>query len=725
MVPRATELSRRVLPSSSDILKFIADAPGSAGKREIARAFGLHGADRLALKALLREMEDAGQLDRTPTRDYHSGGALPKVTVIRVAEIASDGAAFAVPDSWEQAAPPPRIRVVERGRQGAPGVGDRMLARIEQVGNGYRAHPMKRLASRAEALLGVLQGAPGRWFLAPTDKKARGEMPVSDPGEAKAGDLVLAEPHGRGPHTSARVTQVLGDPFEPRAFSLIAIHAKRIPHVFPHAVLAEADEAAGRAWGAREDLTALPFLTIDPADARDHDDAVWAEADPDHEGYWRAIVAIADVSWFVRPHSALDREARLRGNSVYFPDRVVPMLPHALSADACSLVEGAPRAVLACHLGIGPGGKVTSHRFTRATIRCVTNIAYEDAQASIDLGKGEYYAMLAPLWDAWRALAQGRAARGPLDLDLPERRVVLDAEGRIAEIGTRERLDAHRLIEEYMIAANVAAAQALDARKAPCVYRDHEAPSHEKLMAFRDYLKTFGIAFALGQVIRPDTFNRILGQVKERAEAEQIGEQVLRTQTQAYYAASNTGHFGLSLEQYAHFTSPIRRYSDLIVHRALVTAYALGEGGLSEDEVAVLPRTCEHISQTERRAMEAERDTMDRYIAQHLSARVGEIVDAKVTGVAKFGLFAQVEGVGGDGILPMSALGDERFHYDEIARAIEGERSGDRYTIGQRLKLRLAEANPITGALRFEQPDGAYGRGGDRGRRDRKVRRGR
>ncbi len=679
--------------------------------------------DRVALKAVLGEMEDAGQIDRTPGRDYHPGGALPKVTVIRVVDIAGDGAAFAVPDSWDHAAPPPRIRLIERGRAGAPGVGDRMLARIEQVGTGYRAHPMKRLASRADAVLGVLQGAPGRWFLAPTDKKARGELPVSDPGEAKAGDLVLAEPHGREPHVQARVTEILGDPFAPRAFSLIAIHAKRIPHVFAQAVLDEAGEAAGRALGVREDLTALPFLTIDPADARDHDDALWAQADPEREGHWRAIVAIADVSWFVRPHSALDREARLRGNSVYFPDRVVPMLPEALSADACSLVAGYPRAVLACHLAIGPGGKVTSHRFARAVIRCVTNIAYEDAQASVDSGGGEYHAILAPLWAAWRALAQARAARAPLDLDLPERRVTLDHEGRIAEIGTRERLDAHKLIEEYMIAGNVAAAQALDARKAPCVYRDHEAPGREKLIAFRDYLKTFGINFALGQVIRPATFNRVLTEVKGRDEAKQVGEQVLRTQTQAYYAPANTGHFGLSLGQYAHFTSPIRRYSDLIVHRALVSAYQLGDGGLSDDETAILARTCEHISQTERRAMEAERDTMDRYIARHLGNRVGEIVDARVTGVAKFGLFAQVAGVGGDGILPMSALGDERFHYDETARVIEGERSGDRYTIGQRLKLRLAEANPITGALRFEQPEGAYGREAP-GRRDRVMRRG-
>ena len=713
-----------IVPLTPDaILAFIAEHPAACGKREIARAFGLSGADKIALKAMLRDMEADGRIERSPSRDYHRGGGLPRVTVLRVIDVDEGGRVHAIPDRWEQAGDPPRVRVIERARASALGLGDRILARIEDGADGMRAHPMKRIERRADTILGVLRAEGDRLWLTPADKKLRHEIEVSDPGAARAGELVLAEPSGRPPRVTARVVDVLGDPFAPRAFSLIAVNAKAIPHVFGPAAIEEAQAAAHAPLGDREDLTQLPFLTIDPVDARDHDDAVWAAAHADKPGHTQAIVAIADVGWFVRPGTALDRAARERGNSVYFPDRVIPMLPETLSADACSLVQGEPRAVIACHLDIAPDGRVGAHRFTRARIRCVANLPYEEAQASIDAGAGEHHALLAPLWDGWRSLARARAARAPLELDLPERRVTLDAAGNIAEIGLRERLDAHRLIEEYMIAANVAAAQALDARKAPCVYRDHEPPGREKLIAFKDYLATFALPFALGQVIRPAVFNRVIERVRGRDEADEIAEQVLRTQTQAYYAPVNTGHFGLALGQYAHFTSPIRRYSDLLVHRALVSAYALGEGGMGADEAAALPRTCEHISVTERRAMEAERETMDRYVARHLSTRVGELVEARVTGVARFGLFAQLEGVGGDGLCPMSAMGDERFRFDQTARAIEGELSGDRFTIGQRLQLRLVDANPVTGALRFERSDG--GRTSAPTRRDRKVRRGR
>lgn len=702
------------IPTQDDILKFIASSPEPAGKREIARAFGLSGQEKIELKLLLKDMENDGLIDRGAGRDYHRGGGLPKVTVIRVADIAPDGAAFAVPDNWMGAGPSPRIRVVERKRQSALGMGDRVLARIEEVGGGYRAHPMKKVERKADLLLGILRRDGAGFALVPVDKKARFDIPVSDRGEAEPGDLVLAEPQGRGPRIAARVTERLGDPFAPRSFSLIAIHAKGIPHVFPEAAVDEAEEAARVPLGPREDLTHLPFLTIDPEDARDHDDAVWAEPDPDAPGAWRAIVAIADVSWFVRPGSALDREARHRGNSVYFPDRVVPMLPEALSQDACSLNADAAKAVLACHLSIAADGRVKSWRFTRAAIRCAANIAYEEAQATADAKAGEWWPVLEPLWGAWGALATARDKRAPLDLDIQERRVKLDQMGRIAEIGHRVHLAAHRLIEDFMIAANVAAAKALEEKKALCMYRCHEPPGREKLMALKDYLDTFGIPFALGQVIKPATFNRILAEVKGSEFAEQVNEQVLRTQTQAYYAPRNTGHFGLSLGSYAHFTSPIRRYSDLLVHRALVGAWGLGEGGLTEGESQGFAKTGELISMTERRAMEAERDTMDRYIAAYLSERVGQVVETRITGTARFGFFAEVDGVGGDGLVPVSTLGDERFVWDEATRVLEGIETGTRFTIGQRLQLRLAEANPITGALRFELPEGAAGPPGRR-----------
>jgi ribonuclease R len=461
----------------------------------------------------------------------------------------------------------------------------------------------------------------------------------------------------------------------------------------------------------REDLRHLPIVAIDPADARDHDDAVWASARDD--GGFDAIVAIADVSFYVRPGSLLDREARKRGNSVYFPDRVVPMLPEELSADICSLKAGEDRAAMACHMVIDASGKVASWRFARAVIRVAANIAYEDAQAAIDGEKPHDLidTALRPLWACWQLLAKARDAREPLALDLPERRVVLDDEGRIMSVAPRERLDAHRLIEDYMIAANVAAAKALEARKAPVMYRVHEPPAREKLVGLKDYLASFDINFALGQVISPKTFNRIIANVGEADCKDQVMEQILRTQTQAYYGPQNMGHFGLALGSYAHFTSPIRRYADLLVHRSLVDAYQLEPAakatGLSNDDAQKMAAVGELVSQCERRAMEAERETVDRYVAAFLSMRVGELLDTRITGVTNFGFFATVEGLGGDGLVPVSTLGIERFRFDEANKTLIGEESGETYHVGQRLQLRLAEANPISGALRFELAEGA------------------
>ncbi|MDB5691125.1 MAG: rnr [Alphaproteobacteria bacterium] len=746
------------LPTRQQILDFIAGSDDPAGKREIARAFGLSGADKIALKTLLADMADEGLIDSAPGRAFHQAGGVPKVTVLRVTDVDDSGQAWAVPERWESDVPEPRLRVLERqGRGSALGVGDRILARTEQRGSGYAAHPMKKLLKGSELVLGVVhqEGEKGYW-LRPVEKKERRELPISELGPAQAGDLVLAEKTGRPPRLTARVSQVLGDPFAPRSFSLIAIHKHGIPHEFPEAVTEEAARVAGQALGEREDLTHIPIVAIDPADARDHDDAVWAapDEDPANKGGWKVIVAIADVSFYVRPGSALDKEARKRGNSVYFPDRVVPMLPETLSAHVCSLKEGEDRAALVCHLQVTKHGQLKSSRFTRARVRIAANIAYEDAQAAIDATVGQERievssptcsmpeieadappvppalvdGTLKPLWACWRALFEAREKRGPLELDLPERRVVLDEKGRIASVAPRERLDAHKLIEDYMIAANVAAARALEAKKAPVMYRDHEPPGREKLVALKDYLATFGVEFALGQVVRPSTFTHIIERVRATAGGAdilpQIMEQILRTQSQAVYSPQNTGHFGLALGSYAHFTSPIRRYADLIVHRSLVRAYGLGEGGLTDGEAQAMDVTGELISQLERRAMEAERDTLDRYVAAYLSERVGDLVDCRITGVQPFGFFATVEGLGGDGLVPVSTLGREYFRYEETSHSLVGEESDERFTLGRRLKLRLVEANPVSGGLRFALPDAASAprRGERRGRDEGKKR---
>ena len=726
------------LPSRKQILDFIAGSAEPAGKREIARAFGLKGQEKITLKALLKDMADEGLIDGNRSA-FHRMGGVPKVTVLHVVDI-EDGEAVAVPDAWspDDATPPPRLRLREtKGRGSALRKGDRVLARTEDTATGWIAHPMKVLPARADQIMGVVEiDKAGKGWLAPVDKRERHSNMIADLGGAEEGQLVLAEPVGRSPRSGVKVTTILGDPLAPKAFSLIAIHKHGIPFAFNPEAVEEAGIAAKLPVSAetREDLRHLPIVAIDPADARDHDDAIWAE--PDGQGGFRALIAIADVSFYVRPGSAVDSDARKRGNSVYFPDRVVPMLPEVLSADVCSLKAGADRAAMACHLEFTAEGKVTSWRFTRAVVRIHEVIAYEEAQRRIDTaptsvrversrdttpgtstsldanGAGVNIDVLQNLWQAWRALETARKARDPLALELPERRVVLGDDGKIREIALRERIDAHRVVEEFMISANVAAAKALEAKVAPVVYRLHEPPSREKLVALKDYLATFDKKLSLGQVVSPSLFNRMLKDVSDESEKALIMEAVLRSQTQAYYGPRNMGHFGLALASYAHFTSPIRRYSDLLVHRALVDAYGLEQSrpkadlpatsGLADRDRADLTRISEAISDTERRAMSAERDTIDRYVAAWLSARVGEVFECRITGVQRFGLFATIIGLGGDGLVPISVLGDERFFHDEKAQVLEGERSGTRYGLGHRMKLRLAEANPLTGALKFE-----------------------
>ncbi|MCG2840598.1 VacB/RNase II family 3'-5' exoribonuclease [Sandaracinobacter sp. RS1-74] len=712
------------MPDREAILAFIRQTPSSVGKREIARAFGLKGEERDALKQLLREMEEEGLLAGGPGRSVHQAGGLPRVAVLTV--VSADGArVLATPEKWEGEGTLPKVLIGTgtgrgrvAGRRERHEVGDRILTRIEGEAPRYLGTVIKKLSRGHALLMGVVaKDARAGLILKSIDKRERRTWPIHHASEVQPGELVRAELKGSGARTAAHVVSRLGDPFSGTSLSDIAIAAKGIPDEFPHGVEEEAERSGASPLGPREDWTPVPFITIDPADARDHDDAVWAE--PEGDG-WRLLVAIADVSWYVRPGSALDRSAFDRGNSVYFPVKVVPMLPEALSAGACSLKAGSDKAVLAATLHITATGELNRWSFHRARIRVAENLAYEAAQAVMD-GRADSplkAPVLEPLWGCWRALMKARDARAPLDLELPEKRVVLDAEGRVAGIAVRERLDAHRVIEEMMIAANVAAAKALEEKKAPVMYRCHEAPDREKLASLKEYLGTLGISFALGQVVTPATFNRVLERSRERTDLTEISEAVLRSQTQAYYAPRSTGHFGLALQSYAHFTSPIRRYSDVLVHRSLVSACRLGEGGLADGAEQRFPAIGEHISFTERRAMEAERETLDRYIARHLANHVGQVVRARISGVQAFGFFAAVEDIGGDGLVPVGALGDERFRFDEAGRYLEGAESGTRYSQGQKLDLRLEEADPVTGSLRFSIPGVEAVDRGPRFRRD-------
>jgi ribonuclease R len=684
-------------------------------KRDLARTLHVSGTERIALKRILKELESEGAIARGRKRSYERPGTLPEVAVLEITGQDPDGELLARPQRWEHEDAPPQIIIVP-GREDeshgpALGAGERVLARLTQTREGYEAGIIKRLGASVHKVLGVFHQTERGGRVAPIDRKSKYEFVVEqrDRAGAQANELVLCEPlSGRASGLPrARVIERLGSMNEPKAVSLIAIHAHGIPTEFPQEAVDEANRAGPlKDARGRADFRKIPLVTIDPEDARDHDDAVWAgtDDDPKNKGGHIVIVAIADVAHYVTPGSALDREALKRGNSAYFPDRVVPMLPEKLSADLCSLMGAVDRPCLAVRMVFDRDGNKKWHEFIRGVMRSAATLTYQQAQRAFD-GKDEGELarnVLAPLWNAYQALAKARDRRDPLSLDLPERRIVIGDDGKVKSIAFRERLESMRLIEEMMIMANVAAAETLEKARSPLIYRVHEQPSKEKLYAFSDYLRTIGMSFAKGQVTKPSSFNRILAQAKGGPNEAPINDVVLRTQAQAVYAPENVGHFGLNLQRYAHFTSPIRRYADLVVHRALIRALKLGENGLSDAQAVKLGEVADHISMTERRAMAAERDSNDRYVAAFMEDRVGATFEARVTGVTRFGLFVRLPESGAEGLVPARTLGFEYFRHDERQHALIGDRSGTKYSMGDTLMVRLMEAAPLTGGLRFE-----------------------
>ncbi|MBI3677069.1 MAG: ribonuclease R [Proteobacteria bacterium] len=704
--------------SKERVLDALAKHPGGT-KRDIARALGVSGNGRIALKRILKELEEDGTIARGKKRSYSKAGGLPDVCVLEITGQDNDGELLARPQRWEGEEEPPQIIVVPgREEESGPslGRGERVLARLTETRNGYEAKIIKRLGASVHRVLGVYVQSERGGRISPIDRKTRNEFIVDahDRNGAVPNELVLAEPlSGRASGLPrARIIERLGSMDAPKAVSLIAIHAHGIPTEFPKSVLDEAEHARPADPRGRTDLRKYALLTIDPEDARDHDDAVWAgpDHDPANPGGHIAIVAIADVAHYVTPGSSLDREALKRGNSAYFPDRVVPMLPERLSADLCSLMENEDRPCLAVRMVFDKLGNKKRHEFLRGIMRSPASLTYKRAQLAFD-GHPEArdreiakHALM-PLWNAYQTLAQARDRRDPLNLDLPERRILIGDDGKVKSIAYRERLESMRLIEEFMILANVAAAESLEKVRQALIYRIHEEPSKEKIFAFSDYLRTIGMSFAKGQVLKPGIFNRILKQSKDGPHQEVMNDVVLRTQAQAIYAPENIGHFGLNLQRYAHFTSPIRRYADLIVHRALIRALKLGDGGLTDKEVSQLGETADHISKTERRAMAAERDSTDRYVAAFMQDRIGATFEARVTGVTRFGLFVRLKETGAEGLVPARSLGAEYFRHDERKHALIGDRSGTKYHLGDYLPVRLLEATPLTGGMRFELAD--------------------
>ena len=702
------------MPDRATLAAYIAEA-GETELDDIARHYGLKGADRRALRFMLRDMEEEGTLGRRGRKGVAPRGALPPVGVVEVTERDADGDLFVRLAKAAEDAPLVRLAPGKtEALAGAPGLGDRLLVKFETLENGEtEARVIKVLGPStggATRMLGVVRKSRREVRVEPVDRKSKETLVIPDGADLKDGDLVLAAIMGSdnryGPKRG-RVLEVVGREDQPRAASLIALHTHSIPTGFPAAAETEAEAARPPTLGARTDLRDVPLVTIDPPDARDHDDAVYAEPDPDHPGGWIVWVAIADVSAYVRTGTALDKTAWEKGNSVYFPDRVEPMLPEHLSAGLCSLRAGENRACMAVRMVFDSTGRKSSHRFVRGLMRSAAKLSYEQAQAAIDGETDDTTGpllepILFPLWAAYACLKKGREARQPLSIESAERRIVLSPEGEVLSIQPRASLEAHKLIEEMMIQANVCAAETLEKHKVPLLYRVHDAPSQEKMFNLGDFLSTIGMSWSKGEPPRTDRFNRILAQTRDGPHAEIVNEVVLRTQMQAIYSPDNIGHFGLNLQRYAHFTSPIRRYADLIVHRALIRAEKLGDDGLTDYEIARLKETAEHITACERRAMAAERDATDRYVAAYLSDRVGAEFAGRITGVTRFGLFIKLAETGADGLVPVSSLGAEYFIHDDRTHALVGERTGVRWPLGMAVTVKLTEATPLTGGLLFE-----------------------
>ncbi|MBQ2262391.1 MAG: ribonuclease R [Loktanella sp.] len=704
------------IPSKSEILAFISDNPTKTAKRDIAKAFGIKGAARIDLKRILKELEEAGKLTKRRS-SYRDVEELPPVAVLEIMAPDADGDIFARPLEWTGQGPEPRVLMMLRSSDPALGAGDRILGRLtvdKTEEHTHTARMIRRIGTNPMRILGVFRAGSEGGRVLPIDKGADKQWVVAAgaTGGAKDGELVEAEqagPKGRLGLPKARIVARLGDPTAPRAVSLIAIHQHGIPDHFPDDAVAEADAAKPVGLKGRKDLRDLPLITIDPWDARDHDDACFVEADEDpaNAGGFIIWVAIADVACYVKPNSALDHEARSRGNSTYFPDRVVPMLPDRLSGDLCSLHEGVDRACIAVAMRIDAQGQKIGHQFHRGLMKSIASLNYEEVQDGIDGQPNEKVAplmaeVIRPIYGAYHALVKARALRQPLELDLPERQIILDDDGKVTSVQFKERLDSHRLVEEFMVLANVAAAETLIAKKSPLLFRVHEEPNADKLDALREVAQASGLVLAKGQVLKTAHLNRLLIAARETEQSELINMATLRSMTQAYYSPENFGHFGLALRSYAHFTSPIRRYSDLIVHRALVTAHGWGKDGLSVWDIENLGDTGQKISDTERRSMAAERDTTDRYLAAFLSDRIGVEMGGRISGIAKFGVFVKLDETGADGMIPIRTLGREYFHYDPDSQTLMGSDTGTLIRLGARVTVKLIEAAPVTGGLIVE-----------------------
>ncbi len=683
-------------------------------KRQLSRQIKLPSAQKAALKQALAELQNAGKIEKTDRRRFRLSGQLPPVLVVRFFDRDNDGELLARPDDRVN---PPVIRLAPGEAAEGPnsiGLGDRALVRLVADEDGYLARIIRKLQGNdLQPILGVVRNSRGNWQIDSINRKNKNTLALraEDAPKVKSGDLVRVVPAQGRAHGLRQVSLVesLGNISQPKAASLLALVENEISEGFSPEETEQAEAASAPELGQRTDLRHLPLITIDPDDARDFDDAIHAHFDtnPKNPDGWVIWVAIADVAHFVSPGSPLDRGAKKRGNSVYLPDKVVPMLPESLSNDLCSLRPNTDRACMAVRMVFDAKGNKRSHKFVRGLMRSQARLSYEQAQAAIDGTPDETTGplldeVLRPLWSAYNALQQARNKREPLDIETDERKIRIGQSGEILSIQTKQRLSVHRLVEEFMISANVCAAQTLEQKSQPLIYRVHAPPEQAKIYALADFLTTIGLKWSKGQRATPGRFNQLLHKVAGTDMQSMVNQMVLRTQMRAIYDTRNIGHFGLSLQRYAHFTSPIRRYADLTVHRALISACSLGDDGMNDHEKSELTAIAEQITKTERAAMAAERDAASRYVAAHLAEQIQAVFTAHISGVTRFGLFLTLDETGADGLIPIRSLGDEYFTHDEQAHALIGRNTGDRYSLGMSVKVRLLEANPLTGGLIFE-----------------------
>lgn len=700
----------RPLPDRDQVQEFLDAASRPPAFRELLRAFNVNAKNRSAFRDMVSEL--TGKPDTSRTSRGGDRKSLPKVTVIEVSEIDEDGRVIARPASWSEDTPPPLIYINERKSDAAAGPGDRFLARISpHDAVSYRADPIRRIAATPDTIIGIV-AEEGR--IRSTDRRWRDDLFVErgDLRGAEPGELVVVEivgndrSTGRPSTRQGRVTERLGETSETSSFSLIAIHGHQIPVAFSDAAARQADTAGPAPLESRTDLRDLDLVTIDDEDARDFDDAVWAEADPETQGGWKIIVAIADVAWYVRPDDPIDIAAAERGNSVYFPDRVVPMLPEPLSNGWCSLVPDEDRPCLTAHLWIDENGRLTRHRFERAMMRSSARLTYNQVQDARDRGFPDQGNSIPndavqALYAAYAVRLKERDKREPLDLDLPEHRVEIDTEGNVVGVGQRQRLDSHRLIEEFMILANIAAAETLELKRQAALFRVHDEPDPKSLDEFRESMRAMGLHLPKGQALKPRSFNQLLKIAETDSDMLAVQEAVLRSQSMATYDPTNIGHFGLALRHYAHFTSPIRRYADLIVHRALISAAIDGDNsydsGLADGDHD-FKSIGEHLSMTERRAEAAERETVRRYTASYLSARQGEVFDGTVAAITRNGMFVRLAELGTDGFMPMRYL-PSGWRPAPSHRSRRNRKVDTAPGVGTKIRVKLIEVTPETGSL--------------------------